>query len=255
MNTRRLISSIVGAWLVGSGIADAGDIVLLQDHYQATAQLTTCAGATCLATNMDVIDVASQSLSGSILGASGINTFNLVVGESLTSASVVLRESEASTLPSVADAWEASVIGYSEIFGPLDASLLGTRFDSYWEFIADGDDVSLFTHITFESGRSPTQLTLTDLTLGATVFAFSDGVSSQWWNVWTPLENGHRYSLTASLALRSQTDPDTRLHVGSNVAFVPTRVPDTANTMLLFGIGLSAMAILRRRIVSTLAGS
>jgi len=226
----------VHVWAIAAGIAHAGPILLLQDRYQATTQITTFRGDP-----GNVVGVLGDQRQGSIWSNSGLNEFTLTSetpDDDFANASVGLRHEEFG----VQSGWEAFAMAGSVGIGSLDHDFTGTRFDAYWKFVASDDETSLYTDLVRESSGSA-WMALMDLTLGQTVFAHQ--LAGLRFQQLTPLMAGHTYGLATSLMAFGTGDPDVRAHVGANADFVPAPVPEPM-TMLLFGTGAAAVAAQRR---------
>ena len=231
----RLLLS-VHVWAVAASVAHAGPILLLQDRYQATTQITTFRGDP-----GNVENVTADSLEGAIWGDDGLNAFTLTsqfnAGGEFASASVGLRHADFGT-----NSWEAFAMAGATDSGELEHDYTGTRFDAYWQFVATDDDTTIRTGLTRESSGSA-WMTLLDLTAGNTIFSQQLGVIG--FSFLTSLQNGHVYALSTSLLTGPRGDPDVRAHFSSDDGFVPAPVPEPT-TMILFGTGAAALAAQRR---------
>jgi hypothetical protein len=228
----------VQVWAIAAGVSHAGPILLLQDRYQATTQITTFSGDPA---NVD--SIVRNQRQGSIWGDTGLNAFTLTSetprDDDFATASVGLRDEDFG----MQSGWEAFAMAGSIGIGSLDHEFAGTRFDAYWEFVASDDQTTLYTDLVRESSGNA-WMALMDLTRGQAIF--TQQLSGFRFVESTPLMTGHTYGLATSLIAFGTGDPDVRAHVGANADFVPTPVPEPA-TILLLGGGAVALAAHRRR--------
>ena len=216
--------------------ADASTIRLLDDRYTATTRVT----ATAWGDPATILDGVSDERVGSVFGPLGPATFDLT-SELLAStdtrafqpalAWVNLNQRD----PTNPTMWEAAAIGGPPTSSSVSYSFDGTRFESFWRFVVEGDDASLYTGLE-KNSSGDASLTLLDLTLGTTVAEHQVAKGDPYFTRWNTLIDGHQYALFTSLVLSGgMSDPDVRVRIGSNTAIQP--VPEPA-TVVLVGTGL-----------------
>ena len=115
----------VHVWAIAASIAHAGPILLLQDRYQATTQITTFRDDP-----GNVEGVLGDQRRGSIWSDTGLNEFILTTetprDDDFANASVGLRHEEFG----VQSGWEAFAMAGSSGIGSLNHDFTGTRFDA-----------------------------------------------------------------------------------------------------------------------------